>query len=46
VQVLLNGDWAARDSGGRADPDEHGFDRVATFRSGLLDGPQRCLPAP
>jgi predicted metalloprotease len=46
VQVLLSGDWAARDSGGRADPAEHGFDRVATFRSGLLDGPQRCLPAP
>jgi predicted metalloprotease len=44
VQVLLAGDWAARDSGGAADPAEHGFDRVARFRAGLLDGPESCLP--
>ena len=45
VRVLLAGDWAARDSGGRVDPDQHGFDRVATFRTGVLDGPQACLAA-
>jgi predicted metalloprotease len=45
VQVLLAEDWVARDSGGRTDPAEHGFDRVATFRAGYLAGPQSCLPA-
>jgi predicted metalloprotease len=45
VQVLLAGDWVARDSGGRADPAEHGFERVARFRAGLFEGPQSCLPA-
>ncbi len=44
VSVLLAGDWLARDSGGRADPAEHGFDRVAEFRTGLVSGPQSCLP--
>jgi predicted metalloprotease len=44
VQVLLTHDWAARDAAGRADPAEHGFDRVARFRAGLLDGPGSCLP--
>jgi predicted metalloprotease len=44
VQVLLAGDWVARDSGGRADPAEHGFDRVARFRAGFLEGPAGCLP--
>ena len=43
VQVLLAGDWVARDSGGRTDPADYGFDRVARFRSGLLNGPQSCL---
>jgi hypothetical protein len=44
VQVLLAEDWVARDSGGRTDPAEHGFDRVTTFRAGFLAGPQSCLP--
>ena len=44
IQVLLAGDWATRDAGGRADPEEHGFDRVAQFRAGLLAGPESCLP--
>jgi predicted metalloprotease len=45
VQVLLAGDWAERDSGGQVDPADHGFDRVARFRAGLLNGPESCLPA-
>ena len=44
VQVLLTHDWAARDAEGDVDPAEHGFDRVARFRAGLLDGPGSCLP--
>ena len=44
VQVLLTHDWAARDAEGGVDPAEHGFDRVARFRAGLLDGPGSCLP--
>ncbi|MFD1520179.1 neutral zinc metallopeptidase [Pseudonocardia yunnanensis] len=44
VQVLLTHDWAARDSEGGVDSAEHGFDRVARFRGGLLDGPDSCLP--
>lgn len=43
VQVLLAGDWAARDAAGAVDPGEHGFDRVGRFRAGVLDGPDRCL---
>jgi predicted metalloprotease len=44
VQVLLTHDWAARDAEGDVDPAEHGFDRIARFRAGLLDGPGSCLP--
>ena len=44
VQVLLTHDWAARDAEGGVDSSEHGFDRVARFRAGLLDGPGSCLP--
>jgi len=46
VQVLLEGDWAARDATGVAEHGAHGFDRVGRFRAGLLDGPDRCLPTP
>ncbi|HYH28924.1 MAG TPA: neutral zinc metallopeptidase [Pseudonocardia sp.] len=45
VQVLLRADWAARDAEGASDPAEHGFERVARFRAGLLEGPATCLPA-
>ena len=45
VQVLLVGDWVARDSGGRSDPGQQGFDRVDRFRTGLFGGPDSCLPA-
>ena len=44
VQVLIAHDWATRDAEGGVDPAEHGFDRVARFRAGLLDGPGSCLP--
>jgi predicted metalloprotease len=44
VQVLLRGDWAARDAAGASDPAEHGFERIARFRTGLLDGADACLP--
>ncbi|WP_433289164.1 neutral zinc metallopeptidase [Pseudonocardia sp. CA-142604] len=44
VQVLLTHDWAARDAEGDVDSAEHGFERVARFRAGLLDGPGSCLP--
>jgi hypothetical protein len=43
VQILLAGDWAARDAAGEADPAEHGFERVARFRTGLLEGSAACL---
>jgi hypothetical protein len=42
VQVLLTHDWAARDAEGGVDVGEHGFDRVGTFRAGLLGGPNTC----
>jgi hypothetical protein len=44
VQVLLVGDWAARDAAGVADPADHGFERVARFRTGVLEGPRACVP--
>ena len=44
VQVLLAGDWAARDTAGDADRADHGYERVARFRTGLLAGPAACLP--
>lgn len=44
VEVLLAGDWAARDAHGDVDPSEHGFERVAQFRGGLMGGPTICLP--
>jgi len=44
VQVLLLADWVARDAAGASDPAEHGFERIARFRTGLLDGAGSCLP--
>jgi predicted metalloprotease len=43
VQVLLLADWVARNAEGESDPAEHGFERIAHFRGGFLDGPQSCL---
>ncbi|MBW0114708.1 neutral zinc metallopeptidase [Pseudonocardia abyssalis] len=42
VQVLLADDWAARDAAGRADPAEHGYERVARYEDGLRGGPTVC----
>ncbi|MBW0093018.1 neutral zinc metallopeptidase [Pseudonocardia sp. KRD-184] len=42
VQVLLADDWAARDASGRADPTEHGYERVARYEDGLRGGPAVC----
>src|SRR5690606_34649108 len=42
VQVLLAADWVARDAAGESDPDDHGFERIGRFRTGLLDGPGAC----
>jgi predicted metalloprotease len=42
VQVLLVGDWAARDARGTVDPDEYGFERVQRFTTGVLGGPAGC----
>lgn len=42
VQVLLTDDWAARDAAGRADPAEHGYERVARYEDGLRGGPAAC----
>lgn len=42
VQVLLVDDWAARDTAGRADPAEHGYERVARYEDGLRGGPGAC----
>jgi predicted metalloprotease len=44
VQVLLLHDWVARDAAGESDPADHGFERISRFRTGLLDGPDTCLP--
>ena len=44
IQVLLEDDWATRDSAGAVAAGQHGFDRVARFRAGLLGGPDDCLP--
>ncbi|MCP2167011.1 neutral zinc metallopeptidase [Goodfellowiella coeruleoviolacea] len=41
VQVLLANDYAARDADGNTNLDA-GFDRVATFRSGVFDGASSC----
>ena len=50
-QVLLAGDWAARDAAAAADPAEHGFDRVARLPhgrarrpAGLPAGPRGARP--
>jgi predicted metalloprotease len=43
VQVLLAADWVARDAAGASHPDEHGFERIARFRTGVLEGPAACL---
>lgn len=42
VQVLLAADWVARDATGASAPGEHGFERIARFRTGVLDGPAAC----
>jgi predicted metalloprotease len=42
VQLLLVTDWAARNAAGTSDPAEHGFDRIAHFRTGILDGAAAC----
>jgi predicted metalloprotease len=42
VQVLLAADWVARDAAGASDPADHGFERIARFRTGVLDGPAAC----
>lgn len=40
VQVLLRYDYASRDLAGKAVPT--GFDRVSTFRKGVMDGMKGC----
>ncbi|MCO1658191.1 neutral zinc metallopeptidase [Pseudonocardia humida] len=43
ITVLLTDSWAARDTDGESPPDEYGFERVAQFRSGVLEGSTACL---
>ena len=43
VEVLLRQDWAGRDPAGAADPRQHGYERIALFRKGVVSGPQACL---
>jgi predicted metalloprotease len=43
VEVLLAQNWAARDTAGAADPNEHGYERIGLFRKGVLGGSQTCL---
>jgi len=43
VEVLLRQDWAARDPAGAADPRQHGYERIALFRKGVVSGSQACL---
>jgi hypothetical protein len=43
VEVLLAQNWAARDTAGAADPNEHGYERIGLFRKGVLGGSQACL---
>jgi predicted metalloprotease len=43
VQALVADTWAARDAAGAADPADHGFERVAVFRTGVQGGPSNCL---
>jgi len=40
--VLLLEDWVARDAAGASNQADRGFERVARFRTGLLDGPAAC----
>lgn len=42
VQLLLAEDWTGRDAAGAADPADHGFERVATYRRGFTGGPAAC----
>jgi hypothetical protein len=42
VQVLLLQDWVARDAAGASNRADRGFERIARFRTGLLDGPAAC----
>jgi predicted metalloprotease len=42
VQVLLAADWVARDAAGASNPADHGFERIDSFRTGLLEGPEAC----
>ncbi len=45
VQALVADTWAARDAAGDADQADHGFERVAVFRTGVQGGPQACIKA-
>jgi len=45
ITVLLTDTWAARDTDGESPPDEYGFERVAQFRTGVLEGPTSCMTA-
>ena len=43
VEVLLDQNWAGRDTAGAADPQQHGYERIALFRKGVVGGAQACL---
>jgi len=43
VEVLLDEDWAGRDTAGATDPHQHGYERISLFRKGVLGGAQACL---
>ena len=43
VEILLAQDWAGRDTAGATDPQQHGYERIALFRKGVLGGPRACL---
>jgi predicted metalloprotease len=45
ITVLLTDTWAARDTDGESPNDEYGFERVAQFRTGVLEGPTSCMTA-
>jgi predicted metalloprotease len=42
VEVLLVQDWAGRDAAGATDPQQHGYERIGLFRTGVVGGPQAC----
>jgi hypothetical protein len=35
-------DWAGRDAAGATDPQQHGYERIRLFRTGVVGGPQAC----